>query len=234
MTKKQRVCSSCGQPLNGNEKQCPKCGSKLPQTQKYIVIGVVAVVVLIIVINTIVKGGLEYPDNKQTDTATATEPTVVTMAAGNDTAAAPDTAAPEPETTAAPEPTEPTVGDTVTIKDVDITLLAVEENYGESYFTPDAGKVFLLFNLEAVNNSKSVKSFGIYHISVFVDDYAASWSAAASSIKDSFSGDIAPGKKMNGYYGVEVPEDWKTAEIHIAYDALSSSTRNTAVFKYSK
>ena len=36
-------------------------------------------------------------------------------------------------------------------------------------------------------------------------------------------GTIAPGKKMNGYIGYEVPADWTAMEIHFTDDAWSNN-----------
>lgn len=44
-------------------------------------------------------------------------------------------------------------------------------------------------------------------------------------------GTIAPGKKMNGYIGYEVPADWTAMEIHFTDDAWSN---NKFVFEITK
>lgn len=61
-------------------------------------------------------------------------------------------------------------------------------------------------------------------VKAYVDDYAINTdlSAIASADKSSLDGSIAPGKKLNGILGYQVPADWKVLEINIQPDVLSN------------
>ena len=39
-------------------------------------------------------------------------------------------------------------------------------------------------------------------------------------------GTIAPGKKIIGWYAVEIPENWKTLELNVQSEWLSSTSAN--------
>ena len=60
----------------------------------------------------------------------------------------------------------------------------------------------------------------------YVDDVACDLSFTASAAFDgnSLDGTIAPGKKIIGWYAVEVPADWAELELDVKANWLSSST----------
>ena len=58
----------------------------------------------------------------------------------------------------------------------------------------------------------------------YCDDFACSYSLSAlleKGNKAQLDGTIAPGKKLNGIVGYEVPKDWKELEIHFTPDVLA-------------
>lgn len=60
----------------------------------------------------------------------------------------------------------------------------------------------------------------------YADDYALNYSLSATIEAESGSqldGTIAPGKKMKGEIGYEVPADWSNIEIHFTDNVWSSS-----------
>ena len=94
------------------------------------------------------------------------------------------------------------IGETAEMNDVQVTMVSYSENEGSEYNKPTDGNEYVMVEFEIVNNSEN-------EITV---------SSALS-----FDGTIAPGKKMDGMVGFEVPKDWKTIEIHFKDDVWSNS-----------
>lgn len=153
-----------------------------------------------------------------------------------------DTQTEEPsnETEAEPEEDseEQTVfkqGEVAEMNDVQVTLMGYEESTGSEFNTPAEGNVFVLANFEIANNSDSELSISsALSFEAYADDYALNYSFGALMEKtDStqLDGTIAPGKKMNGWIGYEVPADWSNIEIHFTDNVWSS---NKFVFEITK
>lgn len=160
-----------------------------------------------------IVGAALNDDEKQTVTK-GTEQAATTEAKQTD---APTTAAPETEAPTT-EAYIPTVGDTVTVKDVDYTLKSFETSEGDRMNKPDAGHVFFLPLFEVANNSdRDVHISTMLEFSAYADDEAVrdTISAAVASEVKTIGGKVAPGKRVSGVYGLEVPEDWQVIEIHI-------------------
>lgn len=125
------------------------------------------------------------------------------------------------------EKTSFSVGEIAEMNNIQVTLLNYEESTGSEYNKPSDGKVFVLAEFEIANNSdeelaiSSVMSFEAY-----ADDYALDFSVGAlleKGDKNQLDGTIAPGKKMNGIVGYEVPADWKNMEIHFKDNVWSDN-----------
>jgi hypothetical protein len=137
---------------------------------------------------------------------------------------------PAVETTEAPA--DFTVGDTVTKKDVYVTLVNVREFDGE-FLHPEEGNVFVAFELEIENKSDSPLAISsLMCFEAYFDDYASNFSLGAQTESDEgqLDGEIAPGKKMKGAICYEVPADWAAAELHFNPDLYGADF----VFVYSK
>lgn len=128
-----------------------------------------------------------------------------------------------------------TQGEIAEMNDIQITLVGYEESAGSEYNTPSDGNVFLLANFEIANNSDSELSISsALSFEAYADDYALNYSFGALMEKtDStqLDGTIAPGKKMNGWIGYEVPADWSNIEIHFTDNVWSN---NKFVFEITK
>lgn len=126
-------------------------------------------------------------------------------------------------------------GEIAEMNDIQITLVGYEESTGSEYNTPSEGNVFLLANFEIANNSDSELTVSsAMSFDAYADDYALNYSIGALMEKtDStqLDGTIAPGKKMNGWIGYEVPADWSKVEIHFTDNVWSS---NKFVFEITK
>lgn len=126
------------------------------------------------------------------------------------------------------------VGDSVESQGVQITFLGVTESTGNDLWEPADGNVFVFPEFEFVNNSNeeyaisSIASFYAYQ-----DDYSINLSieAVAANGSHTLDGSLAPGKKMKGALGYEVPADYKNLEIDVMLDLFSY---DKVVFVYQK
>lgn len=141
---------------------------------------------------------------------------------------------PSLEQTKEPESDFSTVGDSISLDDVVVTLVDVSESNGKDFSTPSDGNVFVVCEFTIENNSDDdIAVSSIMSFDAYVDDYSTSMSMSAmiSSDKPQLDGTIAPGKKMNGIIGYEVGSEWKTIEVRFIADAWSG---NEFIFTYSK
>lgn len=145
------------------------------------------------------------------------EPTMPATAAGEKTQH-------QTETTAATTATTNgfAVGEAAQQKDVIVTLVGVTESTGSNFASPAEGNVFVLceFNIEN-NSSKELSISSMLSFEAYCDDYACSFSFSAllaKEDKNQLDGTVAPGKKLNGVVGYEVPADWKELEVHFTPD----------------
>ncbi len=117
------------------------------------------------------------------------------------------------------------VGETAELKGVQVTLVAVTESKGSSFNTPSDGNVFVLCEFEITNNSdKEISVSSMVSFEAYCDDYTCTYSLAAlieKGDKNQLDGTVAPGKKLNGVIGYEVPTDWSELEVVFTPDVLS-------------
>lgn len=149
-----------------------------------------------------------------------------------------DTKGPESEgqeeESAPPEDGSYTVGDSVSMNDIVVTLVDVSESEGAQFATPDDGKVFVLCEFTIENNSKNdIGISSILSFEAYVDDYTTSMdlSAIMSSDKPQLDGSIAAGKKMNGVIGYSADKGWSSIEVRFRPDFWSG---NEFLFTYKK
>lgn len=185
---------------------------------------VIGVIIVIGIIGSIAGGGDDEP-KKVADVKTDTQSEETST---------------ESETESEPEETseEQTIfkqGEVAEMNDVQVTLMGYEESAGSEYNTPSERNVFVLVNFEIANNSDSELAISsMMSFEAYADDYALNFSLSAlMEKKDStqLDGTIAPGKKMNGWIGYEVPADWSNIEIHFTDNVWSN---NKFVFEITK
>lgn len=126
-------------------------------------------------------------------------------------------------------------GETAEIDKIKVTLVNVTENNGGEYLKPKSGNVFLVYEFLIENGTddelavSSMMSFDAY-----VDDTTTSISISAMTSvtgKSQLDGSVAPGKKMSGVVGYEVPSTWKTSEVYFKPNVLKN---DKLVFQYNK
>ena len=116
--------------------------------------------------------------------------------------------------------------ETAEMNDVQVRMTDYKESYGSEWNSPDDGKVFVLVEFEISNNSDSeVAVSSTLSFDAYVDGYSTNLSISALMEKDGeqLDGSIAPGMKMLGCIGYEVPEDWENIEIHFSDSVWSSN-----------
>lgn len=118
-------------------------------------------------------------------------------------------------------------------KDLKFTATTLEESKGEQFFEPESGNVFvgIQFTIENISDEEqSVNSVLLFE--AYADDVKCSYSlSAAMAFDGTLDGSLAPGKKLVGYYAVEVPEGWQKLELDVQSNWLSS---NSARFLFKK
>lgn len=122
--------------------------------------------------------------------------------------------------------------DTAVFDDLKVTANEIKQSYGEKYNEPAAGKVFVgvKFTVENISaEEQSVSSLLLFD--AYVDDVKCdvSFSALSAFDEGTLDGSVAPGKKLVGWYAVEVPKGWSTIELHVKSFWLS---RNPAKFVF--
>ncbi len=140
------------------------------------------------------------------------------------------------EETVATQSEEETYGlnETAVFKDLKFTATEIKESTGSDFWAPDDGNIYVgvKFVVENISdeeqNVSSVLLFDAYAGDVKCD---YSISAVTDFGGNTIDGSIAPGKKLEGWYGVEVPADWSKLELDVKSSWLSSGT---ARFAFSK
>ena len=199
MREKITNCKACGQQIAKSAKKCPHCGAK---NKKGIPVWL-GIVVAIVLIAIIAATSNDEP-KKVGDVATPTTSNTETK---------------EPAKT---EKANFGIGEISELKGVKVALLNVAENNGSQFNTPDDGKVFVLCEFEITNNSQEdIAISSMLSFKGYCDDYACEYSLGALMAKgdnNQLDGTVAPGKKMKGVIGYEVPADWKELEIQFSPD----------------
>ncbi len=132
------------------------------------------------------------------------------------------------------EPPQPSVSEkdifgimeTAEMNDVQVTMTNYSESTGSEWNKPADGNVFVLVEFEIVNNSDSELSISsMLSFEAYADDYAANLSLGALMENDQnqLDGTVAPGKRMKGWTGYEVPSEWNNLEIHFTSDVWSNN-----------
>ena len=128
-----------------------------------------------------------------------------------------------------------TVGDTLEMADVLVTLNNVSESHGSQFLQPTDGNVFVVCEFTIENNTDSeIAVSSLMSFEAYFDDYAANLSLGAMTTdqnKQQLDGSVAPGKKINGVIGYEAPQDWSELEVRFSPNAFSSKA---FIFNYGK
>ena len=237
-------CRNCGNQIDNRASVCPECGTPTsggryakatPKKKKHPTLITVLSVILVLLILVTAAGmaGMDSQDKGPQKVSSA-----------NTVAPQPEQASPSAQTEAAVQtvpttaaPTESsafTVGDSVVMDGVTVTLKSITESTGANYSTPTEGNVFLICEFEIQNGSdQGINVSSMMSFEAYVDDYSVDMSllaTSAASVKQ-LDGSVAVGKKISGAVGYEVPSDWQNMEIRYIPNVWLD---NSIIFTYSK
>lgn len=127
------------------------------------------------------------------------------------------------------------IGDSVSLEDVNITLLSMSESAGSEYNKPAEGNVFVLLEFLFENNSsKEVTISSMGNFDAYVDAYAIGVSFEGlyeAGTDKTLDKAVSPGKKLQGFMAYEVPISWQEIEINVAPDFSSSESAQFIIKK---
>lgn len=119
------------------------------------------------------------------------------------------------------------LNETAVFSDLKFTANELKEDNGTEFFTPEEGNTFVgvRFTIENTSDEEQTVS-SLLMFEGYVDDVKCDYSfnAACAFDEGTLDGAIAAGKKLVGWYALEVPEDWTSIELHVQDDWLSNST----------
>lgn len=126
------------------------------------------------------------------------------------------------------------LNDSAVFQTLKFTATEITESNGDSFFTPEEGNTFVgvKFTIENVSDEEQTVS-SILLFDSYVDDVKSSYSLSAACVfsDGTLDGTIAPGKKLVGWYSLEVPQNWSNIELEVQANWLSNSS---AKFVFSK
>lgn len=213
-TNETKLCKHCQTEIPKKAKVCPNCRKKQGGIVKWIVIAVV----VLVVIGAAAGGKDDNEPKKVGDTKVSTK--------SNDNSS--DARPADAETVISEELDKETTfkkGEIAELNNVQVTLIDYKESTGSEYNKPADGKVFLLAEFEIANNTdKELAISSMLSFEAYADDYKLDYSLGAMIDKEGsqLDGSIAAGKKMKGWIGWEVPQDYQNVEIHFTDNVWSS------------
>ena len=121
------------------------------------------------------------------------------------------------------------LNETAVFKDLKFTATEIKETNGTDFFVPETGNVFvgIKFTVENISNEEqSVSTLLLFE--GYADDIKCeySFSAACAFDEGTLDGSVAPGKKLVGWYALEVPKDWTSIELQVQSTWLSNNPAN--------
>lgn len=126
------------------------------------------------------------------------------------------------------------VGETAVFEKFKITAKSISESKGETFYKPESGNVFVGVKFTIENTSdEDITISTLLLFDAYVDDEKCDYSFTANCAFDegTLDGTLSPGKKMTGYYAVEIPSDWSQLELQVSSEWLASSS-NAAIFVF--
>ena len=218
-------CKHCGKEIDDNAKFCNHCGKALAgsvsaveakkaeskkKKKRHPILGTIVLIIGIFII----IGALGSSNEPQKVSSEKT--TAATVAK---------------ET----EPPVYTVGDTLEMGNILVTLNGVSESTGSQFLMPADGNVFVICEFTIENNSNAEMAVSsLMSFECYFNDLAANISLGAMTgdqNKPQLDGAVAAGKKINGVIGYEAPSDWTEMEVH--FKANPYSVKHF-IFNYSK
>lgn len=126
------------------------------------------------------------------------------------------------------------LNETAEFNSIKITALDMKESKGKQFFEAEEGKVFVGVKFEIENISDEPQNMSsLLLFDAYVDDVKCDYSLSAAVTFDegTLDGELASGKKLVGWYPVEVSSDWQKLELEVKPNWLSN---NSAKFAFAK
>lgn len=117
------------------------------------------------------------------------------------------------------------LNETAVFENLKITAAELKESNGKSFMEAEEGKIFvgIKFIIENISEEEQVVS-SLLLFDAYANDVNCDFSlSAAAAFDNTVDGTIAPGKKLVGWYAVELPEDWEKLELDVQADILSKT-----------
>ncbi len=125
----------------------------------------------------------------------------------------------------------PSIGNTVTINNVDITLVNVLATQGAEFARAENGNEYLILEFELANHStKELTISSMLTFDAYVDGYTVNESVSGLMSRNDIQqigGTVGPNKKMLGIIAYEVSDGWSEFEINVMPEAID---RTAATF----
>lgn len=126
------------------------------------------------------------------------------------------------------------MNETAVFKDLKFTATELKESSGTDFFTPEEGNIFvgIKFTIENISDQEqSISTLLLFE--GYADDVKCDYSFDAACVFDegTLDGTLAAGKKLVGWYALEVPENWSNIELQVQSSWLSA---NSAKFVFAK
>lgn len=126
------------------------------------------------------------------------------------------------------EPKEETFkqGETAVFENLKITVNSIETSKGSEYNTPKDGNVFVGIKITVENISDEEENISsMLLFDAYADDVKTDLSISAGMEFDegTLDGALSPGKKLIGYYGLEVPSNTAKIDLEVKSSWLSDS-----------
>jgi len=118
------------------------------------------------------------------------------------------------------------LNETAVFENLKVTATKLEVSNGKDFFRAENGKVFVGINFEIENISEENQSISsLLLFDAYADDIKCEYSLSANAAfgDGTLDGEISSGKKLVGWYAVEVPEEWKQLELEVKSDWFSDS-----------
>lgn len=118
------------------------------------------------------------------------------------------------------------LNETAAFKDLKITVNEIKTSQGSEYNKPAEGKIFVgvKITIENISNEEQPIS-SLLLFDAYADDVKCEYSVTANMAfnEGTLDGNLSPGKKMVGYYAVEVSKGAKKLDLEVKSDWLSSA-----------
>lgn len=125
------------------------------------------------------------------------------------------------------------INETAVFDNLKFTATEVKVSSGQDFYTPEAGNVFvgIKFIIENISQEEQAVS-SLLLFDGYADDIKCAYSFSATCAFDegTIDGNIAPGKKMVGWYALEVPAEWSNIDLVVKANLWAASSA-TFVFE---